>query len=200
MTKLMIHYESPPNDPLKVPRPHTVENRLGGRAQGGEVGRCSFIGVHPLLRDPNNGVITGDKIDVDNLHQYIGWFAAFDFATNGGFAPFTVEWPILRIDVLDQLTDAAAEPHEFHAPRSGIYCSVCGQTYDHTIHVDDPVDTGIPDPPPRVSASRMRDDAIDLLGRLAHLVEMASDALDGDNNDDEHDALVEIKERLEELL
>ncbi|HEU5223100.1 MAG TPA: hypothetical protein VFU07_05390 [Candidatus Lumbricidophila sp.] len=64
MTSLVIHYQSPKHDPLKVPRPHMVECTADHTVSRGEIGEVgSLVGFTPTNTPSLEMVFAEDVID-----------------------------------------------------------------------------------------------------------------------------------------
>lgn len=104
MTEIGIHYTSPPEDPLKVPRPHWVrlDPDRPGTARGGEIGAgLRFLGFTRIMSPED--FARGDWIDYADIVEDIssaarveGWFAAFVDADDDAF---TCTLPVSRVTV-----------------------------------------------------------------------------------------------------
>lgn len=105
MTTIVIHYTAPGEDPLKVPRPHTVDLATG-RVEGGEcdtdltlvgLSRQSGDGDDRLTFYPSDWMDAG-QIEGSELDVYAGWFANFTDPADG--QPFTFAPAVDRVEVL----------------------------------------------------------------------------------------------------
>ena len=105
MTTITLHYQSPPKDPFKVPRPHRVTLDDNGEVdpviKGGEVGPVTaLLGFSRTLRlafsDSKEWHHPEELYDGDILADDLkGWHPAF-MSPRG---PFTVREKIDRIEI-----------------------------------------------------------------------------------------------------
>lgn len=111
MTTFMLHYESPPDDPHKLPRPHRIEFDREANTYsttGGELGTVVFLGLsydHLVedFDDPSLWLWPADIAAPRTLPEreqfsadYSGWFANFASQPDGDM--FSVVTPISRIE------------------------------------------------------------------------------------------------------
>jgi hypothetical protein len=107
VTTITLHYQSPPKDPFKVPRPHRItldEHNDLVAIKGGEVGEVTdLIGFSRTLRlafqDPHQWQSADALYDEDDDGPLIeglkGWHPAF----MGPRGPFSMREKISRIEI-----------------------------------------------------------------------------------------------------
>ena len=122
MTTLIgIHYESPADDPLKLPRPHWFDRADRSSAfpaamqtKTGECGAVQLLGFGPVVgppddqQDPSQWISAAEILfEPDTLKdQLVGWYASFidlDPGPHQGCI-FTYENPIDRIETVETST------------------------------------------------------------------------------------------------
>ncbi|MGR6029002.1 hypothetical protein ACS7JX_19140 [Rhodococcus erythropolis] len=98
-TTITIHYQSPLNDPLKVPRPHHIQIVDGSYfTKGGELGPVNLLGIGRVIGYDEESFIDPNALfdEAFDPVKVLGWFASF---ISEGDGMFTYELPIERIEV-----------------------------------------------------------------------------------------------------
>lgn len=89
---LGVHYESPVDDPFRVPRPHW-HDLTSNTTRGGEIGACTLLGLVPNMDSFEVSTLEDVVLDMD---AYKGWFPVF--VQDGGMV--TYECPVYRVEVV----------------------------------------------------------------------------------------------------
>ncbi len=96
---ITIHYQSPVNDPLKIPRPHHIQIVDGSYVtKGGELGSVNLLGIGRVIGYDEESFVDPNELfdEAFDPARFPGWFASFISEVDG---MFTYELPIERIEV-----------------------------------------------------------------------------------------------------
>ncbi|MGR6579302.1 hypothetical protein ACT89R_01855 [Rhodococcus qingshengii] len=94
-----IHYQSPANDPLKVPRPHHIQIVDGSYVtKGGELGAVNLLGIGRVIGYDEESFVDPNELfdEAFDAAKFPGWFASFISEADG---MFTYDARIDRIEV-----------------------------------------------------------------------------------------------------
>ena len=70
---LGVHYESPSDNPFKVPRPHW-HDPVSNVTRGGEVGECTLLGFVPKVHSVDVSTVEDAVLSPEEL---AGWFSVY---------------------------------------------------------------------------------------------------------------------------